>query len=714
MPLVKTLYKPGVNRENTRYTTEGGWFVSDKVRFRQGTPEKIGGWARISSNTFIGTCRSLWNWITLTANNLMGVGTSAKYYIEKGGVYFDITPIRQYNYTTTLTNPFDTTSGSDDVTVNDTAHGAQVGDLVYFTGASAVGGFTASQINTRHVIATVVNANSYTIVLDTNATSTVTGGGGTVTAEYYINAKLLGTDPFATTNGSPTVTVTATAHGGSSGDYVTFSGASTVAGLDLNNEYVMTVVDANSFTIVASANASSTTTGGGSSVRASYQITIGPGFQVPQVGWGAGNWNQGTWGGVGTFVGDAIRLWSANNFGEDLVFGPRGGGVYYWDATNGLSARGVNIETLPGAIDTPVIQNLVFVSDIYRFVFCFGTNDIGSSVQDPMLIRWADQESVTDWLPTATNQAGSLRLSHGSKIMAVAQTRQEILVWTDTALYSVQYLGAPLVWGAQLLADNISIVGPNATSVAAGVAYWMGVDKFYKYDGRVQTLNCDLRKYIYQDINTTQYLQYFSGTNEGFNEVWWFYCSSGTTNIDRYVVYNYMENIWYYGTMARTAWFDAGLRDYPQAATYSNNLVNHEFGNDDNVSGIPSAINAYIESAEFDIQDGHNIGFVYRVLPDITFTGSTTDNPQVTMSLIPMMNSGSGYNNPQSLAGQSYAAVARTSTTTIEQFTGQVYVRVRGRQMIFKVESSDLGSAWQLGSPRIDIKQDGRATGQGA
>lgn len=714
MPLVKTLYKPGVNRENTRYTSENGWYISDKVRFRQGTPEKIGGWARISSNTFIGTCRSLWNWITLTANNLMGVGTSAKYYIEKGGVYFDITPIRQYNYTTTLTNPFDTTSGSDDVTVNDTAHGAQVGDLVYFTGASAVGGFTASQINTRHVIATVVNANSYTIVLDTNATSTVTGGGGTVTAEYYINAKLLGANPFATTSGSPTVTVTATAHGGSSGDYVTFSGASTVAGLDLNNQYVMTVVSVDSFTIVASANASSTTTGGGSSVRASYQITIGPGFQVPQVGWGAGNWNQGTWGGVGTFVGDAIRLWSANNFGEDLVFGPRGGGVYYWDATNGLSARGVNIETLPGAIDTPVIQNLVFVSDIYRFVFCFGTNDIGSSIQDPMLIRWADQESLTDWLPTATNQAGSLRLSHGSKIMAVAQTRQEILVWTDTALYSVQYLGAPLVWGAQLLADNISIVGPNATSVAAGVAYWMGVDKFYKYDGRVQTLNCDLRKYIYQDINTTQYLQYFSGTNEGFNEVWWFYCSSGTTNIDRYVVYNYMENIWYYGTMARTAWFDAGLRDYPQAATYSNNLVNHEFGNDDNVSGIPSAINAYIESAEFDIQDGHNIGFVYRVLPDITFTGSTTDNPQVTMSLIPMMNSGSGYNNPQSLAGQSYAAVARTSTTIIEQFTGQVYVRVRGRQMIFKVESSDLGSAWQLGSPRIDIKQDGRATGSGA
>lgn len=715
MPLTKILNRPGVNRENTRYTNENGWFVSDKVRFRQGTPEKIGGWARISSNTFLGTCRALWNWVTLTANNLMGCGTSAKYYIESGGAYNDITPLRTYNYTATLTNPFTTTNGANTISVSDTAHGAAAGDLVYFTGAVSVGGIPAAELNTRHAITSITDANTYVITVTSNATSTATGG-GTVTASYYISAVLLGANPFATTNGSATVTVTATAHGGQTGDYVTFSGASTVAGLDLNNQYEMTVTGANAFTITAITSANATTTGGGSSVRAAYQITIGPAEQTAQVGWGAGEWNQGTWGGVGTFIPDALRLWSAMNFGEDLVFGPRGAGVYYWDATNGLSSRGVNIVTLPGATDPPTIQNLVFVSDVYRFVFCFGCNDVGSSDQDPMLIRWADQESVTDWLPSAANQAGSLRLSHGSKIMAVAQTRQEILVWTDTALYSLQYLGAPLIWGAQLLADNISIVGPNAASVATGIAFWMGVDKFYMYDGRVQTLQCDLRKYIYQDINSTQYLQYFSGTNEGFNEIWWFYASSSSPTIDRYVVYNYLERIWYYGTMARTAWVDAGLRDYPVAATYSNNLVNHEFGNDDNVSGIPQAINAYIESAEFDIQDGHNIGFVWRVLPDITFSGTsnTNPNPSVTMTLIPMMNSGSGYNSPQSQGGSSSAAVTRTSTTTIEQFTGQVYTRVRGRQLILKVESTDLGSAWQLGAPRIDIRPDGRATGSGA
>ncbi len=715
MPLTKIIARPGCNRENTRYTNEAGWYVSDKVRFRQGTPEKIGGWARISVNTFLGTCRSLWNWVTLTANNLLGLGTSDKYYIESGGAYNDITPIRQYNYTATLTNPFSTTNGAATVSVSDTSHGAAAGDLVYFTGATTVGGIPAAELNTRHVITSITDANTYVITVTTAASSTATGG-GTVTAEYYIDAVLLGSNPFATTNGSTTVTVTATAHGGQTGDYVTFSGATTVAGLDLNNEYKITVTTANAYTITAASAASSTTSGGGSAVRAEYQITIGPSGQVAQVGWGAGGWGSGKWGGVGVFVPDPLRLWSAMNFGEDLVFGPRGGGVYYWDATNGLPTRGVNIETLPGATDTPTIQNLVFVSDIYRFVFCFGANDTGSSVQDPMLIRWADQESVTDWLPTAANQAGSLRLSHGSKIMAVAQTRQEILVWTDTALYSLQYLGAPLVWGAQLMGDNISIVGPNAVSVATGVAFWMGVDKFYMYDGRVQTLQCDLRKYIYQDINTTQYLQFFSGTNEGFNEIWWFYASANSSDIDRYVVFNYLERIWYYGTMARTAWVDAGLRDYPVAATYSNNLVNHELGNDDNISGVPQPINAYIESAEFDIQDGHNLGFVYRILPDITFNGTSAfnTNPQVTMTLIPMMNSGSGYNSPQSLGGSSSAAVARTSTTTIEQFTGQVYVRVRGRQMIFKVESNDLGSAWQLGAPRIDIRGDGRATGRGA
>ena len=713
MPLTKVLYKNGVNRENTRYTTEGGWYVSDKVRFRQGTPEKIGGWVRISANTFLGVCRALWNWATLGGQNLMGVGTNLKYYIEQGGAYNDITPIRTRNYTTSLSNPFDTTNTSTLVTVNDTAHGAQAGDLVYFTGATAVGGVPAAELNTRHVITSITSANAYVITVTTAATSTVTGGGGTVAVEYYINTFALGADPFATTNGSPVVVVTANSHGAINGDFVTFSGATAVAGLTINGEYQLTYINANSYSITASSNANATTTGGGSAVLASYQINTGPAVQVPVAGWGAGAWGLGAWG-VGTTSLDSIRLWSANNFGEDLVYGPRGGNVYYWDASTSVTTRGVAIETLPGAIDPPIIQNFIFVSDTYRFVICFGTNDVGSSTQDPMLIRWSDQESVVDWLPAATNQAGSIRLSHGSGIITALQTRQEIVVWTDTSLYSLQYLGAPLVWGSQLLGDNISIIGPNAVAIGSGIVFWMGKDKFYVYSGRVETLNCDLRKYVFSDINLAQNEQVFAGTNEGFNEIWWFYCSSDSTTINRYVVYNYAEKVWHYGTMARTAWIDVSLRDYPQAATYSHNLVSHELGNDDNETGTPVAINAYIESSEFDIQDGHNLGFVYRILPDLTFTGSTSSSPQVTMTLIPMMNSGSGYNNPQSVSGSSSATVARTSTSVIEQFTGQVYVRVRGRQMIFKIESTDLGSAWQLGAPRIDIRPDGRATGRGA
>ena len=713
MPLTKVLYKNGVNRENTRYTTEGGWYVSDKVRFRQGTPEKIGGWVRISANTFLGVCRALWNWATLGGQNLMGVGTNLKYYIEQGGAYNDITPIRTRNYTTSLSNPFDTTNTSTLVTVNDTAHGAQAGDLVYFTGATAVGGIPAAELNTRHVITSITSANAYVITVTTAATSTVTGGGGTVAVEYYINTFALGADPFATTNGSPVVVVTANSHGAINGDFVTFSGATAVAGLTINGEYQLTYINANSYSITASSNANATTTGGGSAVLASYQINTGPAVQVPVAGWGAGAWGLGAWG-VGTTTLDSLRLWSANNFGEDLVYGPRGGNVYYWDASTSVTTRGVAIETLPGAIDPPIIQNFIFVSDTYRFVICFGTNDVGSSTQDPMLIRWSDQESVVDWLPAATNQAGSIRLSHGSGIITALQTRQEIVVWTDTSLYSLQYLGAPLVWGSQLLGDNISIIGPNAVAIGSGIVFWMGKDKFYVYSGRVETLNCDLRKYVFSDINLAQNEQVFAGTNEGFNEIWWFYCSSDSTTINRYVVYNYAEKVWHYGTMARTAWIDVSLRDYPQAATYSYNLVSHELGNDDNETGTPVAINAYIESSEFDIQDGHNLGFVYRILPDLTFTGSTSSSPQVTMTLIPMMNSGSGYNNPQSVSGSSSATVARTSTSVIEQFTGQVYVRVRGRQMIFKIESTDLGSAWQLGAPRIDIRPDGRATGRGA
>lgn len=710
MPLTKIIYKPGVNRENTRYTNEGGWYVSDKVRFRQGTPEKIGGWARISANTFLGICRSLWNWITLQSQNLMGVGTNLKFYIEQGGAYNDITPIRTRNYSASLSNPFTTTSASTAVSVADTAHGAQAGDVIFVSGSSAVGGVPAEELNTRHVITSITNANAYVITVVTAASSS-TSGGGTVTIQYYINTYQLTTDPF-TANGTTTVVVTAASHGALNNDFVTFSGATGTYAANLTGEFQITYIDANSFSIQTSAILAAGSYGG-ANVLASYQVNTGPATQLPASGWGASGWGLGNWG-QGASSNDSLRLWSASNFGEDLIYGPKGGNIYYWDASTSVSTRGVAIQTLPGALDPPIIQNFIYVSDIYRFVLCFGSNDIGSAIQDPMLIRWSDQESVTSWVPSATNQAGSLRLSHGSRIVTAIQARQEIVVFTDSALYSLQYLGAPLVWGAQLLGDNISIMGTNAAAIASGVIFWIGKDKFYSYSGRVETLNCDLRKYIFNDINLSQNEQIFASTNEGFNEVWWFYCSAGSTTIDKYVVYNYLEKIWYYGSLERTAWIDSGLRDYPQAATYNYNIVNHEFGNDSNETGTVTPINAYIESSEFDIQDGHNLGFVYRVIPDLTFSGSDTQNPSVTMTLIPMMNSGSGYNDPQSLGGSSSASITRTSTYPIEAFTGQVYVRVRGRQMIFKIESVGLGVAWQLGAPRIDIRADGRATGLGA
>jgi hypothetical protein len=608
MPLQKILFKPGVNRENTRYTTEGGWYDCDKVRFRQGTPEKIGGWQRISSNTFLGTCRSLWNWVTLGFLNLVGVGTNLKFYIEKGGAYYDITPLR---VTTTLPN-----------------------------------------------------------------------------------------NPF-TGNGTTTVTVNAPAHGAVTGDFVTFSGVTGASAALLNGEFQLTVVNVNTYTITTSSAVPIGATGG-AAVSAAYQINTGAAFSVPITGWGAGPWGAGPWG-TGTATDSPIRLWTQKNWGEDLVFGPRGGGMYYWDASTGITTRGYNLATAVGASDVPTVQNVIFVSDVNRFVFALGCNDYGSSTLDPMLIRWSSQEDALNWTPAATNQAGSLRLSTGSEIITAIQARQEIVVFTDSALYSLQYLEPPIVWGAQLLGDNISIVGPNAVAIASGVVYWMGVDKFYAYDGRVQTLPCDVRRYVFSNFNVNQSAQVFAGTNEGFNEVWWFYCSANSYTVDRYVVYNYLERIWYYGTMARTAWLDSGLRDYPVAATYSHNLVNHEQGIDDNETATSLPIVANISSSEFDIGDGHNFGFVWRMLPDITFENSTGVSPTVNMTLYGLYNSGSG------AIDSSGKPVVKGNTYVItEEFTGQIYTRVRGRQMIFKIDSNQLGTTWQLGAPRIDIRQDGR------
>ena len=624
--LLPIMFRPGVNREQTQYASEtvgtaspnfsivGSWYASQNVRFRQGFPEKIGGWVPVSGSTYLGVCRSLFNWSSLAGVTLIGVGTNLKFYIARGGGFYDITPVRQIS---TLTNP------------------------------------------------------------------------------------------FTTVNLSTTVKVTDTANGVTAGDFVTFSGASTFNGVNMNGQFQVTgIVDVNNYNVTATTAANNSGAGGGT-VTATYQINVGPAIEIPVTGWGAGTWGFGSWG-TGSNIYVSLRLWSQSNFGQDLIFCPRGGGIYYWAYNAIISAPAVNISTLSGASDVPTIANFVFVSDASRFVFAFGTNALGTSTQDPMLVRWSDQESVTMWTPAATNQAGDIRLSRGSQIISCVQNRQEIVVFTDTSVYSFQYVGTPGVWGSNIIGDNISIMSQNAAILAAGTTYWMGIDKFYKYSGTVTTLRCDLREYIFANINQAQSQQIFSGTVEGFNEVWWFYCSGTSTTIDSYVVYNYQDDIWYYGQMARTAWVDSTTLTYPVSASYANTLVYQENGLDDNISGTANAMDSYIQSSEFDLQFGSKFAFVNRILPDVTFRKSTASSPQVTMTLIPMQNSGSGYNSPQATGGSNVATITRTATAPIEQFTGQVFIRLRGRQLIFQIEGNQLGLQWQLGTPRIEIKSDGK------
>ena len=696
MPLQKILFKPGVNRENTRYTTEGGWYDCDKIRFRQGTPEKVGGWQRISSSTFIGVCRSLWAWVTLGFQNLVGVGTDQKFYIENGGVYYDITPIRTE---TTLTNPFTTNTATNSggyttVTVTDAVGGYSNGAYVTFYGASAVGGVT---VNGEYQL-TYVSGTTYTIQVLGTASSNATGG-GTVYAVYQVNT-------------GPAIAQPLTGWGaGAWGAGAWGIGSTSTDALRIwnQNNFGEDLIYGPRGGPLYYWNAGVGLTG------STITVTIA----TPAVVTSTINLSEGdaftltTTGSLPTGLVVGITYYARNVVGTSFNLSSTPSGALInttgtQTPTHSISPRGVLVSSLTGASDVPLSQNFFLVSDASRFTICFGTNDYLSTTFDPMLVRWSDQESVTNWTPAITNQAGSIRLSHGSEIVTAMQSRQEILIWTDSSMYSLQYLGPPFVWGHQLLADNVSIAGPNASAIASGVVYWMGIDKFYKYDGRTNTLRCDLRQYIFQDINTSQAEQIFASTNEGFNEVWWFYCSANSTTVDKYVVYNYLEDAWYYGTMARTAWLDSGLRQFPIAATYTYNLVNQESGVDDNETGTALPINAYITSSEFDIGDGHNFGFVWRMLPDITFRGSDSGTPQVTMTLLPLQNSGSGYNVPPSVGGVDFGTVARVGTYTVEQFTGQINTRVRGRQMAFKVESAQLGTTWQLGAPRIDIRPDGR------
>jgi hypothetical protein len=720
----------------------------------------------------------------------VGVGTYKKFYIEQGGTYNDITPIRAVQMA--LSGPFAATFGSTTVTVTDAAHGCATGDYVNFLGAVALSNQTFTRSTaTNFILSTALAVNTPIKMYASTGGALPTGLIEGV--EYYIKVVSGTTVQFATVVGGTAVS-TSTA---GSGTFYLYVNSGLTANV-LNQSFAVTVTGINTYTITTPVAAGTYDTGnGGTNVNAYYEIPVGLDTFQAISGWGAGSWGSGSWG-IGTSSNSAARFWYQNNFGQDLIYGYRAGPMYYWNQsygtlpssftitiatpgvvtyagtvlTNGMAivlsttgtlptgltsgtvyyvggvsgstfklattyanaiagtyitttgtqtgthyvmTNGIPVTSLGGASDVPAYVNFVMVSDASRFTLAFGCTPYGGGDLDPMLIRWTDQESVVNWTPAVTNQAGYLRLSHGSQILTAVQTRQEIVVFTDTSMYSLQYLGPPYVWGSQLLGDNVSIAGYNTAIVASGVIYWMGVDKFYKYDGRVQTLRCDLRQFIYSDINLDQQTQFFAGTNEGFNEVWWFYCTSGSTVIDRYVVYNYAEDVWYYGSMGRTAWLDSGLTNYPLAATYNNNLVYHEYGIDDNATNTTQPIEAYITSSQYDIGDGHNFGFVWRIVPDLTFRGSSTtgETPQITMYLLPLQNSGSGYNDPvesgnQSVGGVSYANVDRVGTYTVDQFTGQVYTRVRGRQMALKIYSNQIGTTWQLGAPRIDIRPDGR------
>lgn len=635
MPLQKLQLRPGVNRESTTLSNEGGWFECDKVRFRSGFPEKIGGWAALSYNTFLGVCRSLWNWSTLRSYNLLGVGTNLKFYVENGGDYYDITPLRETNANPAGEITLSVTSGSDLLTITDTsADSLQVNDFVTLAGAVSLGGnVTADVLNQEFQITAVLSSSQYQVQLSVTADTTAS--------------------------------------------------SSAMTGLTI-----------------------------------AYQINTGFPIYTIGTGWGTGPWSRDEWGtGYTTGFGIQLRLWSQANFGEDLLFCPQAGPLYVWQPGGGGAPAFNTRGTLVSGVDVPTQINEILVSDQTRIVIAFGCNDydppVTSGAYDPLLIRWSAQEDYLDWTPSATNQAGSYRLSSGAEIVGALQTRQEILVWTDAAVYSMQYLGPPFVWGFTLLADNISIISMNAMTTASGVTFWMGTDKFYVYNGRVETLPCSLRQYVFGDINTTQSAQVFAGTNEAYSEVWWFYCSAGSDVVDRYVIFNYLERVWYYGTMGRTAWLDSPLRDYPQAATLNNLIVFHEAAVDNGETNPPSPIYSYVQSADFDIGDGHNYGFVWRMLPDITFDGSdmtglSTDKPQVRFTVRPRQNPGSSYGVSSAPTVQSAQSYAGQQTYLVQEFTEIVYTRIRGRQMAFKIESDSLGTQWQLGVPRIDIRPDGK------
>ena len=627
MPFLKLNLRPGVNRDQTSYSGEGGWYECDKIRFLSGFPQKLGGWLKTTPNSFIGVCRQMWNWITTFNDNLLAVGTDSHVYIEVAGVFYNITPLRTTLTTTATNNCVDTTNGSTTVNINVTAHGCTTGDYVIISGVTGdPGGVPNAEINTEHQV-TVVDVNNFTITVTTAATSTTSNQGGTA------------------------ITI---------------------------------------------------------------ECQISPGFAVTTFGygWGADAWNGNYgWGLGGNLpVNFQQRDWWFDNFDNDLVMNIRNGAIYYWERgslTNpntALSTPAVLLSTITGANSVPTAAMQVLVSQNDKHLLAFGAQPYGglSTDFDPLLIRWASQDEPQVWNPTSSNSAGFIRVSRGSQIIRALATRQEILVWTNATLSSLQYVGTTDVFALQELADNISIISPRAVATANNVTYWMGQDKFYVYNGQVQTLPTTLRQHVFQNINFDQIDQIIAGTNEGFTEIWWFYPSENSNWNDSYVVFNHLENAWYYGSIVRTAWLDTAIRGNPiGASTLENVSTGHLYTHEVGVNDDTLPMESYIQSADFDLGDGEQFMLTRRMIPDINFTESTAANPEVTLQVRPKRFPGSAY---MSSATYSQPVIE----TTIDQYTEQVFVRARGRQLAFKISSEDLGVQWQLGSVRLDVRQDGK------
>lgn len=629
MPFQKLQFKPGVNRDQTNYTNEGGWYECDKIRFRSGMPEKIGGWLKATSQFMIGSCRQMFGWITSYSDNFLACGTNKKAYIEVGGIFYDITPLRAT--TPTLTTPvtdncITTTNGSSTVTIVAVGASPVENNYVTISGATAVGGISATLLNANHKIVTAINTDAFTIVVGANATSGATGGGTAINLSFEINV------------GNPSVTL---------------------------------------------------------------------GY-----GWGTSTWNDNFGWGLSSPVPIDLpqQDWWFDQFDNNLVMNIRNGPIYYWERGTdpnpsiSLVTRAVLLSTTSGAADVPnkAMQTLVSQND--KHLLAFGCQPYAglSTDFDPLLIRWASQNEPGMWTPTVTNTAGFLRVGRGSNIVRAIPTRQEILVFTESTLNSLQFTGTNDVFSLQEIGDNLSIIGPRAVTVVNNMTFWMGHDKFYVYSGRVETLPCTLRNYVFNNINFDQADQIISGTNEAWNEIWWMYPSGTSQYNNAYVIYNHLERIWYYGNISRTAWIDSPLREFPQAAlTDTTNqisyLYNHEYGTNDDT--LP--MTAYIQSSDFDLMDGDQYVLTRRIIPDVNFEGSTAANPEANFIIRPRNFPGSAF----------YANASNTQRviqTTVNQFTEQVFIRARARQVALKVESTALNTQWQLGSPRLDMRPDGK------